>query len=52
MIASIATHLGIGVGALVCQRCGSKLCRHRIRGWVIVAALMLAEATATVALVG
>ena len=52
MILDIAAHLAIGLGALGCQRCGQKLCRHKVRGWVIIAGLMLGEATASVVLIG
>ena len=52
MIAAIIAHLGIGVGALVCQKCGQKFCHHKIRGWMFVAVLLLGEATASVLLIG
>ena len=50
MIVAIAAHLGIGLGALMCQTCGKRFCRHRARGFVI-AALLLAEATASVVII-
>jgi hypothetical protein len=47
-IAAIVAHLGIGLGALGCQKCGRLFCPHGARRIIVTAGLMLAEASASV----
>jgi hypothetical protein len=51
MIVAITAHLGIGLGALLCQTCGKKICRHRILRLAVIGGLMVAEASASVLII-
>lgn len=46
MFIAIAAHLGIGLGALACQKCGRKFCPHRAT--LTTGIFLLVEACASV----
>jgi hypothetical protein len=48
MIPAIAAHFLIGLGGLVCGRCGRKICRHRSHIVITTTIFLLAEATTSV----
>ena len=48
MIEAIAAHFLIGLGGLVCGRCGRKICQHQRHVVMATIFFLAAEATASV----
>ena len=48
MVEAIAAHFLIGLGGLVCGRCGRKICQHQRHIVMATIFFLVAEATASV----